>query len=64
MRFAGATNTTLAEGETILMRAARAGNVESVKALLSRGAAVNERESWKGQTALMWAATFRRSARR
>ena len=27
-----------------------------VKALLARGADVNARENWKGQTALMWAA--------
>ncbi len=37
------------------MTAARAGNVEAVKLLLDHGAEVNAKESWRGQTALMWA---------
>jgi len=42
-------------GETALMLAARSGNVETVKALLARGAKHDARER-HGQTALMWAA--------
>jgi ankyrin repeat protein len=42
-------------GETVLMLAARSGNVETVKALLARGAKHDARER-HGQTALMWAA--------
>ena len=38
------------------MTAARAGNADAVKVLLSHGADVNARENYKGQTALMWAA--------
>ncbi len=37
------------------MTAARAGNADAVKALLDHGAEVNNKESWRGQTALMWA---------
>jgi ankyrin repeat protein len=50
------SNTRLAEGETVLMTAARTGKVEPVKLLLDRGADVNAKEAWRGQTALMWAA--------
>ena len=49
-------HTTLMEGETVLMTAARSGSVEAVELLLDAGANVNAQESWKGQTALMWAA--------
>jgi hypothetical protein len=38
------------------MSAAGTGNLRAVKALLVRGAEVNAKEGWKGQTALMWAA--------
>src|SRR4029079_3665750 len=44
------------------MSAARSGNVESVRMLLDRGADVNARERYKGQTALMWAAAERHPA--
>ncbi|MGZ4836772.1 MAG: ankyrin repeat domain-containing protein, partial [Terriglobales bacterium] len=37
-------------GETVLMTAAQAGNVDVVRVLLDRGADVNARESYKGQT--------------
>ena len=37
------------------MTAARAGSAEVVKALLDHGAEANNKESWRGQTALMWA---------
>ena len=49
-------NTTLPEGETVLMAAARAGSVRVLKLLLAHGADVGAREGWRGQTALMWAA--------
>jgi len=38
------------------MTAARTGKLDAVKVLLARGANVNAKESWRGQTALMWAA--------
>ena len=49
-------NAALPEGETVLMAAARAGNVDAIRLLLAHGADVAARESWRGQTALMWAA--------
>ena len=48
-------NTFQAEGQTALMTAAQAGSADAVKALLDHGAEVNSKESWRGQTALMWA---------
>jgi cytohesin len=42
--------------ETPLMHAARAGSVEAVNLLVRAGAKINARETWNGQTALMWAA--------
>ena len=38
------------------MLAARTGNADAVKVLLRAGAAVDAKETWNGQTALMWAA--------
>src|SRR5207244_12407545 len=49
-------NAAVPGGETPLMTASRVGSLESVKALLSRGAAVDGKEDRRGQTALMWAA--------
>ena len=51
-------NRASPQGETPLMVAARTGVVDSVTALLRHGAdaAVDAREGWRGQTALMWAA--------
>ncbi len=49
-------NGTLPEGETVLMAAARAGSVDVLRLLLAHGAAIDARERWRGQTALMWAA--------
>jgi ankyrin repeat protein len=46
-------------GETPLMVAARTGVVDSVVSLLEHGADPAARESWRGQTALMWAAAER-----
>lgn len=42
--------------ETPLMLAARTGNADAVKVLLRAGATVDAKETWNGQTALMWAA--------
>ena len=49
-------NATLPEGETVLMTAARTGDVDVLRLLLARGADLRARESWRGQTALHWAA--------
>ncbi len=49
-------NSALPEGETALMTAARAGKADVMQVLYRAGANVNARESWRGQTALMWAA--------
>ncbi len=46
-------------GETPLMVAARTGVVDSVVSLLDHGADPLARETWMGQTALMWAAAER-----
>ncbi len=42
-------------GETPLMAAARSGKVDAAKALLDAGADINAKETWGGQSALMWA---------
>jgi ankyrin repeat protein len=55
-------NTTIADGETVLMTAARTGDTEAVSLLLAHGAAVNLKETWRGQTALMWAVAERQAA--
>ena len=44
------------DGETPLMAAARSGRVDAAKALLDAGADINAKETWGGQSALMWAA--------
>jgi ankyrin repeat protein len=44
-------------GVTPLMICARTGNAEAVKSLLARKANVNAKQSRRGQTALMWAAS-------
>lgn len=49
-------NAALPEGETVLMAAARAGEIDTLRLLLDHGADAAARESWRGQTALMWAA--------
>ncbi len=43
-------------GETPLLLAARSGQVDAVAVLANAGADLNARESWNGQSALMWAA--------
>ena len=42
-------------GETPLMHVARSGSVDAVKVLARAGADLNAKETWNGQTALMWA---------
>jgi ankyrin repeat protein len=49
-------NGTVRAGEAPLMLAARTGKVDAVKVLLEAGAKINAKETWNGQTALMWAA--------
>jgi ankyrin repeat protein len=49
-------NTTVGDGETVLMTASRTGNATAVKLLIAAGAKVNAQEGWRGQTPLMWAA--------
>ena len=43
-------------GETPLMAAARSGKVDAAKVLLDAHADINAKESWGGQSAVMWAA--------
>ena len=52
-------NTAMWSGETPLMTAARTGGTEIVKSLLDQGADINAREPRRGQSALMWAISFR-----
>src|ERR1700730_2382712 len=42
-------------GETPLMAAARSGKVDAAKTLLDGGADINAKETWGGQSAIMWA---------
>ena len=48
-------NEVSSEGETALMTVARGGNVAAAKVLLANDAKVDAKESWQGQTALLWA---------
>ncbi|MES2624687.1 MAG: ankyrin repeat domain-containing protein [Pseudomonadota bacterium] len=48
-------NEEYREGERVLMTAARTGDYATVETLLDAGAEVDARETWHGQTALMWA---------
>ena len=50
------------EDETPLMTVARTGSVDAAKVLLAHGAKVDARESWHGETALMWAAAQKHPA--
>jgi uncharacterized protein len=59
---ADAKGVTTADGETVLMTAARSGNTEAVRILLDHDADVNAKENYRGQTALMWAAAERHPA--
>ena len=46
----------LNSAETPLHHAARAGSIDAVNALILAGAKINARETWNGQSAIMWAA--------
>jgi ankyrin repeat protein len=48
-------NTTLPEGETVLMTAARTGRADVITRLLEAGANPEARESFHGETPLIWA---------
>jgi ankyrin repeat protein len=52
-------NSANPDGETALHLVARAGNIEAAKLLLQAGAKVDARETFGGQTPLMWAAARR-----
>ena len=52
----------LPEGQTLLMHAARTGDIASLKALITAGSNVNARETRTGTTAAIWAATANRAA--
>ena len=56
LKAGASANTQTAEGEPVLLTAARTGNAAAVKLLVGRGADVNARERWFGETAVMWAA--------
>ena len=52
-------NSPNPEGQTALLAVARTGNVEAAKVLVEFGATIDARETWGGQTALMWASARR-----
>ena len=52
----------LPDGQTLLMRAARTGHVDAIKALIAAGDDINARERRTGTTAAIWAATYNRGA--
>ena len=54
---AGADPGLAADGAPPLLACARAGAVGAVQMLIARGADVNAKDTWRGQTALMWAAS-------
>ena len=49
-------NVANEDGQTALMLAARTGNVAVARLLVQHGADVNKRESYRDQSAVMWAA--------
>jgi len=51
----------LPDGQTLLMLAARTGNVASLKSLIAAGSSPNARETRTGTTAVTWAATSNRA---
>ena len=55
LKAGASANEVSNEGETALMTAARTGNVAAARVLLDNGAQVDAKETWQGQTALMWA---------
>jgi ankyrin repeat protein len=52
----------LPEGQTLLMHAARTGDIAALKALITAGSTINARETRTGTTAAIWAATGNRAA--
>jgi len=48
-----------ADGQTALLAVSRTGNVEAAKLLVDRGAKVDAKETFGGQTPLMWASARR-----
>ena len=62
LRAGADANESSPEGETVLMTASRTGDPKAVALLLEAGAAVNGAESWRGETALMWAAAENHAA--
>lgn len=55
-------NVRGADGETPLMIAARTGGVDAARLLIEHGADVNARETWRDQTAVIWAAAQKQPA--
>ena len=55
LRAGASPDAVFQTGETPIMRAARVGDVGTVKALLARNVNVNAKEPHEEQTALMWA---------
>lgn len=53
---AGGDPSSAPSGEPPILTCSRTGRLEAVEHLLDHGADVNATDSWKGQTALMWAA--------
>jgi ankyrin repeat protein len=53
---AGADPSIAPSGAPPLLACAQGGAVSAVQMLIARGADVNAQDSWRGQTALMWAA--------
>jgi uncharacterized protein len=49
-------NAALPEGETVLLSAARTGSPEAIDVLVKAGAKIDSRESFYGETPLIWAA--------
>jgi ankyrin repeat protein len=52
---------TLPEGQTLVMHAARTGDIASLKALIAAGSNVNARETRTGTAAVIWAAIGNRA---
>jgi uncharacterized protein len=55
LKAGASANTANPEGETALMTVARTNHVDAAQLLVAQGALVDAAESWRGQTALMWA---------
>ena len=53
---AGADPSLAPNGEPPILGCARTGRVAAVRALLAYGASVDDADTWRGQTPLMWAA--------